>query len=83
MFNLLLFKVSKVKVSEMAYSESEPDFFNFVINSLSCKSESDKPESDLSSAFMNLSISVFLPYTYTLLNKLADDFFYQLSQQNQ
>ena len=59
MFNLFLFKVSKVKVSEMTYSESEPDFLNFVINSLSSKSESDKSESDLSSAFMNLTISVF------------------------
>ena len=57
----------------MPYSESELDFFNFVINSLSSKSESD--DSDFSSVFINLDICIFLSYIYTLLNKLADDFF--------
>ena len=32
----------------MPYSESEPDFSNLVINSLSSKSESDGSESDFS-----------------------------------
>ena len=63
----------------MSYSESEPDFSNFVINSLSSKSESDDSESDFNSVFINFDICVFLPYIYTLLNKLADDFFYQYS----
>ena len=71
----------------MSYSESKPDFVNFVINSLSyfapifsdSKSESDHSESHFSSVFMNLDICVFLPYIYTLLNKLVDDFFYQNS----
>ena len=63
----------------MPYSELELDFFNFVINSLSCKSESDDSESDFSLVFINLDICIFLPYIYTLLNKLADNFFYQYS----
>ena len=64
----------------MFYSESESDFSNFVINSLSTfvptfsesKSES---ESDFSSMFINLDICVFSKCIYTLLNKLADDVF--------
>ena len=77
----------------MFYSESlsEPDFSNFDIKSASnfdptfseSKSESDDSESDFNSVFMNLGICVFLPYIYTLLNKLVDDFFYLLSKQNQ
>ena len=63
----------------MPYSELELDFFNFVINSLSSKSESDDSESDFSLVFINLDICIFLPYIYTLLNKLADSFFYQYS----
>ena len=69
----------------MSYSESEPDFSNFVINSLSTfvpifsesksESESDDSESDFGSVFINLDICIFLPYIYTLLNKPADDFF--------
>ena len=70
----------------MFYSESEPDFSNFVINSLSTfapifsesKSESDDSESDFNSVFINFDICVFLPYIYTLLNKLADDFFIKI-----
>ena len=58
----------------MPYSESEPDFSNFAINSLSSKSESD-----FSSVFINLNICIFLPYIYTLLYKLADGFLYQYS----
>ena len=62
----------------MSYSESGPGS-NFVINSLSnfdptfseSKYESDDSESDFGSVFMNLDICIF----YTLLNKLADDFF--------
>ena len=65
----------------MSHSESEPDF-NFAINSASnfvptfsaSKSESES-ESYFSSVFMNLDICIFSPYIYTLLNKLADDFF--------
>ena len=68
-------------MSKMSYSESEPDS-NFVINSLSTfvptfsesKSESQF-ESDFSSMFLSLDICVFSTYIYTLLNKLADDFF--------
>ena len=59
----------------MIYSESEPDFSNFAINSLSSKSESDYSESDFSSVFMNLDICAFLAYISILLNKLVDDFF--------
>ena len=63
----------------MSYSESEPDS-NFAINSASnfdySSSESNsESESDFSSVFMILDISIFLPYIYTLLNKLADCFF--------
>ena len=51
----------------MSYSESEPDFSNFAINSLptfapifsESKSESDDYVSDFSSLFMNLDICVF------------------------
>ena len=39
------------------------------------KSESDDPESDFSSVSINLDICIFLPCIYTLLNKLADEFF--------
>ena len=54
----------------MSYSESEPDFSNFVINSLSTfarifsesksESESDDSESDFRSVFINLEIFTFL-----------------------
>ena len=70
----------------MSYSESEPDFSNFTINLLlnfESKSESNDSESDFNSVFMNQDIFVFLPYIYTLLNKLRDDFFYLFSKQNQ
>ena len=48
----------------MFYSESEPDFSNFAINSASnfdptfseSKSESDDSESDFSLLFMNLDV---------------------------
>ena len=74
----------------MFYSESKPDFSNFGINALSTfaptfsesKSESDDYEADFSSVFMNQDICIFLPCIYTLLNKLADDFFYLFSKQN-
>ena len=58
----------------MTYSESEPDFYNFVINSLSTfvpifsesKSESGGSESDFSSVFMNLDICIFMaPYLHS------------------
>ena len=69
----------------MSYSESEPDFSNSssTFASIFSKSESNNSESDFNSVFMNLGICVFLPYIYTLLNKLVDDFFYLLSKQNQ
>ena len=54
----------------MPYSELEPGFSNFAINSLSSKSESDDSESDFSSLFINLDICIFLPYIYTLYIKL-------------
>ena len=49
-------------------SESEPDFSNFAINSLSTfapifsesKSESDDSESDFNSVFINLDVCIFL-----------------------
>ena len=64
----------------MFYSESEPDFSNFVINLLSSKSksESDDSESDFNSVFINFDICVFLPYVYSLLNNFADDFFIKI-----
>ena len=45
----------------MFYSESEPDFPNFVINSLlyKSKSESDDSESDFNSVFINFDVCVF------------------------
>ena len=51
----------------MSYSESEPDFSNFAINSASnfnptfseSKSESYGCESDFSSVFVNLDICIF------------------------
>ena len=53
----------------MTYSESEPDFSNFAINSLSTfapifsesksESESDNSESDFSSVFINLDNCIF------------------------
>ena len=62
----------------MTYSELGPDS-NFAINSASnfdSSSESNsESESDFSSVFMNLDICIFSSYTYTLLNKFADDFF--------
>ena len=74
----------------MSYSESEPDFSNLVINSLSTfapiLSESYSKcdsESNFNSVFMHLGICVFLFYSYTLLNKPVDYFFYLLSKQNQ
>ena len=76
------------RMSKMSYSESESDFSNFAINLLSTlapifsksKAESDDCESDFNSVFINLDIcGFFLPYIYTLLNKLAVDFFYQNS----
>ena len=76
-------------MSKISYSESEPDS-SFAINMLSTfdptfsesksKSESDDSESDFSSVFINLDICIFLPYIYTLLNKLADGFFYLFSK---
>ena len=68
----------------MFYSESELIFSNFFINLLSSisksksESESDDSESDFNSVFINFDICVFLPYIYTLLNKLADDFFIKI-----
>ena len=51
----------------MFYSESEPDFFNFAINSPSnfdptfseSKYGSDDSESDLNSVFINLDVCIF------------------------
>ena len=67
------------KIYSKLESESESDF---VINSLSSKSksksESDDSESNFNSVFINFDICVFLPYIYTLLNKLADDFFIKI-----
>ena len=66
----------------MSYSESEPDFSSFVINSLSTfapifsESESDDSESDFSSV-------CFLLYIYTVLNKLGDGFFHLFSKENE
>ena len=55
-------------MSKMSYSESEPNFSNFIINSLltfapifsESKYESDGSESDFSSVFINLDICTFL-----------------------
>ena len=57
----------------MSYSESEPDFSNFAINSLSTfapifsksKSESDDSESDFSLVFMNIGNCVFSLYLHS------------------
>ena len=66
----------------MTYSESEA-YFNFPINSASdfdSASESgSESESQFSSVFMNLDTCIFLPYIYTLLNKLEDGFVYPFS----
>ena len=62
----------------MTYSQSESGL-NFAINSAAdfdSTSESGcESESDFGSVFMNLNNYIFLPYIYTLLNKLADGFF--------
>ena len=73
------------RMSKMSYSESKPDSNSLsIFASIFFKSESKSDsESDFNSVFMNLDICIFLPYIYTLLNKLVDDFFYLLSKQNQ
>ena len=49
----------------MSYSESEPDFSNFAINSTSnfdltfSESKSESDDSDFSSVFVNLDICIF------------------------
>ena len=60
----------------MSYSESELDSNS--VSDFDSASESDS-ESDSSLAFMNLDICIFLLYICTLLNKLADNFFYPFS----
>ena len=84
--------MSKIFIkSKMSYSKAEPDFSNFAINSLlnfdptfcKSKSKSDDSESNFNSVFMKLGVCIFLPYIYTLLNKLADGFFYLFLKQNQ
>ena len=83
--NLLGGSPKQSTIAGSFYTESEPDFSNFAINSLSTfvlplffsefKSESDDSECYFSSVFMNLDICVFLPYICILLNKLTVDFF--------
>ena len=62
----------------MTYSESKSETdFSFDINSASdfeSGSESDS-ESDLIQSLQIWTSVFFLPYIYTLLNKLVDDFF--------
>ena len=56
------------RMGKMFYSEPEPDFYNFAIDSLSIlgptfsdsKSEFDDSESDFNSVFINLDICIFL-----------------------
>ena len=68
-----LLGVSESKVSKMSYSELEPDFSDFVINSLSTfapifsesESESDDSESDFNSVFMNRDIIFFTLYLHS------------------
>ena len=75
------------RMNKMSYSESEPDFANSLSNLApifsESKSESDDSGSDFNSVFINLDIAFFWSNIYTLLNKLADDFFYKFSKQNQ
>ena len=62
------YRLKQKRMSKMFYSESEPDFSNFAINSLSnfdptfseSKSESDDSESDFNSVFINLDVCIFL-----------------------
>ena len=69
-YSLKKYRHKQKRMSKMSYSESEPDFSNFAINSLSTfapifsesKSESDDSESDFSSVFMNLDICIFFPF---------------------
>ena len=72
-------------MSKMSYSESEPDFSNSLstLAPIFSDFESDDSESDSNSMLINLNICIFLPYICILLNKLADDFSYQFSKQNQ
>ena len=54
------------KVSEMTYSESETNIFNYFINSLSSRSKSHDSESQYSSVFINLDICIiFTPYFHS------------------
>ena len=67
-----VFKVRKITnfLSKISYSESEPDFPNFVVNSLSIfvfifsesksESESDDSGSDFSSVFIILDICIYI-----------------------
>ena len=61
----------------MSYSELESDSNSLsIFVSIFSKSESKSDsKSDFNSVFMSLGICVFLPYIYTLLNKLVDNFF--------
>ena len=67
LFMRIIFICNYLLWATMTYSESEPDFSNFAINSLSsfapifskCNSESDDSESDFSSVFINLDICIF------------------------
>ena len=61
----------------MSYSESKSDSNSLsIFVSIFSKSESKSDsESGFNSVFINLGTRIFLPYIYTLLNKLLDDFF--------
>ena len=62
----------------LTYSESRSELdSNFAVNSSESHSESES-ESNSCSAFMNLDICNFF-ITYTLLNKLANNFFNSFS----
>ena len=74
-------EVFERKVSKMSYSESEPDFSNFAINSLSTFCPIFSESKSESESDFNSVLSLF--YIYTLLNKLADNFFYLVSKKNQ
>ena len=76
---------SSILLLKKEYSESDSGSNSLsIFPSIFSKSESKSDsESDFNSVFKNSGIFIFSFYIYTLRNKLADDFFYLLSKQNQ
>ena len=55
----------------MSYSESDSNWLSIFVSIFSKSESKSDSESDFDSVFMNQGICIFLPYIYTLLNKLC------------